>query len=582
LPFLIAGFYAKRCGSRYTVTTPIGRNLTRKLIRTLPFALLAAVVLSAQQHVTVTVDVSKPTRRFEPVWAWVGHDEPNYTYSEEGRELLTRLARLSAYPIHDRTHNLLTSGDGTPALKWGSTNAFTRDASGKPVYNWRIVDQIFDTYQATGITPLVEIGFMPEALSPHPEPYRHHWPKDFDTGWAYPPNNYQEWSDLIYSWVRHMADRYGTDQAARWEWEVWNEPDIFYWHGTVDDYNKFYDYTVAAVRRALPNARVGGPATTGPASQRAAEFLRAFLEHCASGQNYATGKKGAPLDFISFHAKGSAKVVDGHVELNVGTNLRDIDQGFAIIETFPAFCQLPVVLSESDPESCAACDAMSHPQNEYRLTSQYASYEAELLHGTLALAERHHINLEGTIAWAFTFPGQPIFSGLRAFTTNAIDLPVLNAFRMFGLMKGARVAAESTGALAVGDVLESSVKANPDVKAIATHDSHRVNALVWSYHDDSNQSAPAEIRLRIDGLPQGVSRVLLEHWGVDRDHSNSYTAWKTMGSPQNPSADEYERLKAAGQLQLRESPRWIVADGGTVEITFTQLAQGLSLLDLTW
>ena len=136
----------------------------------------------------------------------------------------------------------LTSGDGTPALKWGSTNAFTRDASGKPVYDWRIVDQIFDTYQLTGTTPFVEIGFMPEALSPHPEPYRHRWPKDFDTGWAYPPNNYQEWSDLIYSWVRHLTDRYGTDQVAKWEWEVWNEPDIFYWYGTVDDYNKFYDY----------------------------------------------------------------------------------------------------------------------------------------------------------------------------------------------------------------------------------------------------------------------------------------------------------------------------------------------------
>ena len=214
MPFLIADFYAKRCGSRYTMTAPIGRNLTRKLIRTLPFALLAVVVLSAQQRVTVRVDVSKPMGRFEPVWAWVGHDEPNYTYSEEGRELLTRLARLSAYPIHDRTHNLLNSGDGTPALKWGSTNAFARDAYGKPVYNWSIVDQIFDTYQATGITPLVEIGFMPEALSPHSEPYRHHWPKDFDNGWAYPPNNYQDWSDLIYSWVRHMADRYGTGQVA--------------------------------------------------------------------------------------------------------------------------------------------------------------------------------------------------------------------------------------------------------------------------------------------------------------------------------------------------------------------------------
>jgi xylan 1,4-beta-xylosidase len=564
------------------VITPIGPNLIQKLIRTLPIALLAAVALSAQQRITITVDVSKPMGRFEPIWAWVGHDEPNYTYSEGGQELLMRLSRLSPYPVHDRTHNLLTSGDGTPALKWGSTNAFTRDASGKPVYNWRIVDQIFDTYQATGTTPFVEIGFMPEALSPHPEPYRHHWPKDFDTGWAYPPNNYQEWSDLIYSWVRHLADRYGTDQVAKWEWEVWNEPDIFYWHGTVDDYNKLYDYTVAAVRRALPNARVGGPATTGPASQRAAEFLRAFLKHCEGGQNYATGTKGAPLDFISFHAKGTAKVVDGHVELNVGTNLRDIDQGFAIIETFPAFRQLPVVLSESDPESCAACDAMSHPQNEYRLTSQYASYEAELLHGTLALAQRHHINLEGTIAWAFTFPGQPIFAGLRAFTTNGIDLPVLNAFRMFGLMKGERVAAESTGGLAVGDVLESSVKTKSDVNAIATRDSRRVNVLVWSYHDDSTQSAPAEIRLKIESLPQGLSRVLLEHWVVDHDHSNAYTDWQTMGSPQNPSADQYESLKAAGQLQLRESPLWVVVDGKALEISFTQPIQGLSLLDLTW
>jgi xylan 1,4-beta-xylosidase len=567
---------------QYTVITPIGRTLTRKLIRTLPFALLAAVVLSAQQRVTVKVDVSKPTGRFEPVWAWVGHDEPNYTYTAEGRELLTRLSQLSSYPVHDRTHNLLTSGDGTSALKWGSTNAFTHDAFGQPVYNWNIVDQIFDTYQAIGITPFVEIGFMPEALSPHPGPYRHHWPMDFDTGWAYPPNDYQEWSDLVYSWVRHMVDRYGAAQVTKWEWEVWNEPDIFYWHGTVDDYNKFYDFTVAAVRRALPNARVGGPATTGPASQRAADFLRAFLEHCARGQNYAMGKEGAPLDFISFHAKGTAKVVDAHGELDIGTNLRDIDQGFAIIETFPSFRRLPVVLSESDPESCAACDATSHPQNEFRLTSQYASYEAELLHGTLALAQRHHVNLEGAIAWAFTFPGQPIFAGLRSFTTRDIDLPVLNAFRMFGLMKGERVAAESTAGLAVEDVLESSVKTKPDVNAIATRDSHRVNALVWSYDDYSNQSAPAEIRLRIEGLPQGVSRVLLEHWGVDRDHSNAYTAWQTMGLPLNPSAGEYERLKAAGQLQLRESPRWIVAQGNTVEITFTQPAQGLSLLDLTW
>jgi xylan 1,4-beta-xylosidase len=216
---------------------------------------LAAVALSAQQSVTIKVDVSKPMGRFEPIWAWVGHDEPNYTYTEEGHELLTRLSQLSSYPVHDRTHNLLTSGDGTSALKWGSTNAFTRDAFGKPVYNWSIVDRIFDTYQATGITPFVEIGFMPEALSPHPEPYRHHWPKDFDTGWAYPPNDYSAWSDLVYTWVRHMADRYGAEQVAKWEWEVWNEPhNLFFWHGSMGQMVRMTDDLRAIVKSVDPGA----------------------------------------------------------------------------------------------------------------------------------------------------------------------------------------------------------------------------------------------------------------------------------------------------------------------------------------
>jgi len=545
--------------------------------------LLTAILLPAQKVVTITVDASKPLGPFQPAWAWVGHDEPNYTYSEQGRNLLQELSQLSPYPVHDRTHNLLTSGDGTPALKWGSTNAFTLDASGKPVYDWAIIDRIFDTYKATGIIPFVEIGFMPASLSTHPEPYQHHWPRDFATGWSYPPKNYDEWSELVYRWVRHMVDRYGATEVSKWEWEVWNEPDIFYWHGTVDEYCKLYDYTVAAVRRALPMALVGGPASTSPSNQKAATFLRQFLEHCANGQNYATAKKGAPLDFISFHAKGRAAMVDGHVELNVGTHLRDIDQGFAIIEDFPTLRHLPVVISESDPESCAACNVASHPESGYRLTSQYASYEAELLNGTVALAERHHIHLQGSVSWAFTFPGQPIFAGLRAFATDNIDLPVLNAFRLFGQMKGERLATRSDGALELDEVLRSSVRTKANVDAIATRESHRVNVLLWQYDDDdSSGSSAAEVQLVVKGLPRDVPRMLLEHWLIDRDHSNAYTVWQKLGSPPNPSSAQYQQLKTAGQLQLLESPRWMAVDGDTIVLTFSEPVEGVSLLDLTW
>jgi xylan 1,4-beta-xylosidase len=564
----------------------IERTLTRKMAGAL--ALVGIVVLVtgaglwAQDGVAIKVDVSKPMGRFEPVWASVGHDEPNYTYSDEGRQLLRKLSQLSAALVRDRTHNLLTSGDGTAALKWGSTNVFTRDAAGKPIYSWGITDQIFDTYKEMGITPLVEIGFMPEALSARPEPYQHHWPQgSLDTGWAYPPTDYQEWSELIYGWVRHLADRYGAAEVAKWEWEVWNEPDIFYWHGSKDEYFKLYDYSVAAVRRALPSARVGGPATTGPGSPRAADFLRDFLQHCASGDDYASGKKDVPLDFITFHAKGRASVVNGHVELNIGKNLRDIDQGFSIIEKFQALRHLPVILSESDPEGCAACDATLHPENAYRLGSQYASYEAELLSGSLALAQRHEIKLEGAISWAFTFPGQTVFAGLRSFTTHDIDLPVLNAFRMFGQMKGERVAAESTGALDVDTVVQSSVGAKSDVNVMATRDKHRVNVLVWNYADDSSEAAPVKVRLTVNGLPKEALQILVGHWRVDQKHSNAYSEWH-MGSPQNPSADQYERLKAAGQLQSLESPRWVVVSGGVVEFTFSEPAQGVSLVDLIW
>jgi xylan 1,4-beta-xylosidase len=94
---------------------------------------------------------------------------------KDGRALLAGLGALRKDQVYFRAHNLLTSGDGTAAFKWGSTNAYTESADGAPRYDWRIVDGIFDTYRASGIRPFVELGFMPEALSTAPPnvPYKH-------------------------------------------------------------------------------------------------------------------------------------------------------------------------------------------------------------------------------------------------------------------------------------------------------------------------------------------------------------------------------------------------------------------------
>jgi xylan 1,4-beta-xylosidase len=121
-----------------------------------------------------------------------------------------------------------------------------------------------------------------------------------------------------------------------WWWEVWNEPDIPYWQGTYDEYVKLYDYAAAGLKRALPSARIGGPEVTGPLGARTQKWLRDFLEHCLRGTNYATGQQGSPLDFVTFHAKGSPRVMpDGHVRMSVGTRSRH-QQWHGIVASFPS------------------------------------------------------------------------------------------------------------------------------------------------------------------------------------------------------------------------------------------------------
>ena len=542
----------------------------------------------AQETVTIRVDASTRVGSYKPIYAYFGYDEPNYTYMKHGRKLVRELARLGPTPVHIRTHSLFVTGDGAPALKWGSTNAYTEDASGKPIYDWMIVDRIFDTYVEAGAKPFVEIGFMPEALSVKPQPYRHHWQpgnqyNDIYLGWTYPPKDYQKWAELVRQLVLHSISRYGRNEVSTWYWELWNEPDIPYWAGTPAEYNKLYDYTADAVKRALPEAKVGGPATTGPASEKAAAYLRQFLAHCANGTNAVTGKTGAPLDFITYHAKGRPTVVDGHVRMGISKNLSDVARGMEIIASFPKFRNLPIILSESDPEGCAACSARVYPQNAYRNGTLYPTYTAVALSNIFKLADSLQANIEGMQTWAFEFEDQPWFDGFRSLATNGVDKPVLNVFRMAGLMRGDRVKVESTSGVSLDQILRDGVRGNPDVNAIATRTDGQIAAMVWNYHDDDLPAPDAPVQLLVSGIPSSASRVLVKHFRIDNNHSNSYTLWKKMGRPQNPTPEQYAELEAAGQLQLLTSPEWVnIKKAGTLELNFPLPRHSVSLIQVNW
>jgi xylan 1,4-beta-xylosidase len=538
------------------------------------------------QSVSIQAHFDQPDGQLSPVWNYFGYDEPNYTYAPNGKKLLGELAAASAAPVYIRTHNLLTTGDGSASLKWGSTNVYTEDSSGHPIYSWDILDRIFDAFHAAGIKPLVEIGFMPKVLSTHPEPYRHDFPQgkvgDIYTGWAYPPSSYQKWSELVFQFVHHLRQRYGDAEVKTWLWEVWNEPDIGYWKGTPEEYFKLYDFSVDAVLRAFPEARIGGPDGTGPGNDRAATFLHAFLEHCAHEKNYANGKVGSHLDFISFHPKGSPTWQADHVQMGISRQLAAIQRGFKIVAAFPEWKQTPIILGESDPEGCAACSAEKNPQNLYRNGPLYGAYTVEVLNNILALARQERVNLLGVVTWAFEFEDQPYFAGFRELATNGVDKPVLNAFRMLGVMGNERVEVTSSAALATEDVVRDGIREMPDINAIATRKKREVEILLWNYHDDDIPFPDAPINLVITGLPADAKRPLVEHFRVDSSHSDSFTAWKEMGSPQSPSEADYKRLESAGQMQLLNSPAWIDTKQGSVELKFMLPRQGLSLVRISW
>jgi xylan 1,4-beta-xylosidase len=545
----------------------------------------AAAQLPSSNPVAIQVDLAKAQGAYKPITSWFGYDESNFTTMKYGKQLLTELHELSPFPVHIRAHHLLTSGNGVAELKWSSSNVFTLDANGKPVYDFTITDQTFDEFQKAGVRPMVELGFMPKDLAatvPGVKDYQVHYPGNTIAGASNnPPKDYAVWGELVRRYTEHLVQRYGKEQVSTWYFEIWNEPDIAYWHGTPEEYYKLYDYSVAGVRAALPNAIVGGPASTGPASQKASLFLDNFLKHCLNDKSAANGKP-IPLDFISFHPKGKPTVVDGHVQMGLANELKAAGEGFRIVAKYPKYIHLPIILSEADPEGCAACSMKVNPSNAYRNGPLYPTYTAAAIKALFDLQDRYKVNLIAMLSWSFEFEDKEYFEGFRTLATNGVDKPVLNVFRMAGLMSGERVATISAGQIPLDDILGNGVKQLPDIDAFATKADHEAAVMLWNYHDDDIPAAGAQVQVTISGIPAGVNKVLLEHYRIDDTHSNSYTAWKAMGSPQTPTSEQYARLKEAGQLELLDSPKWLDVANGKVTIATELPRQATSLIRLKW
>jgi xylan 1,4-beta-xylosidase len=270
--------------------------------------------------------------------------------------------------------------------------------------------------------------------------------------------------------------------------------------------------------------------------------------------------------------------------MNIATQLLAVEQGMKVIASFPEWKHTPIILGESDPEGCAACQGS---QNGYRNGPLYGVSVAEATLRTYELARKYGVTVEGAVTWAFEFEDQPPFAGFRELATNGIDKPVLNVFRMMGMLGGGTrkyltnavwVETESSGALPLEQVLANSVPGAPDVNAVATRSSHEVDVLVWNYHDTDVAAPEAPIHLSVDGL-NGKS-VSVAEFRMDATHSNAYRIWQQIGSPAHPSPEQIRQLQIAGALEETVKDHTLPLDGGKTVLDSVLPRQGVMLVRL--
>lgn len=543
------------------------------------------------EKVQVRVDAGKWTGTLEHTWNYVGYDECNYTHTPGGMALIEKFGRLEK-PYYMRAHHMLCTGIMHPFYKWGSTNAYLEDEAGNPVYNFDLIDRMMDIYLANNCKPFFEIGFMPRDLA---DPrgaengrfYSAHGQlSEYQRiGWAMPPKDYQKWYDLIYALVDHQVQRYGVREIESWYFEMWNEPDIFYWRGTPEEFQKLYDYTEAAVHAACPTARFGGPATTGSTDPqgRATRFLDAFLEHVTRGVNYVSGAVGTRIDFITFHTKGGGYQFDT-------VQKKQIPSVQVLVENVRVQCEvikkyglekLEVVLSEADPDGWAAGGRFDNFNLDFRNTEYYASYVASSYKNLYDLADEMGMDIR-PLAWAFMFEGERCFEGTRTFSTQGIDKAVFNLFKLYARLGRQRLSFESSRDLDVRAFRDvNGTQEGPEVDGWATQTGDdAVQVLLYCHHDDWDVENTYDVELEIENLPFG-GLVRLRHYRIDKDHSNAYAEWVRQGRPDWPQCGQYEAIKARDALELLAPDQTLPLMDGKLKARFSLPVHAISMLTVT-
>ena len=492
----------------------------------------------------------------------------------EGERLYQRISEVSPFPYYKTCYAITGSGVGFQS-DYGTSNIYHVDKDGLPFYDFTLFDQLFDGIISERFIPVMQIGIsMPDSLSAAPASVIQR-KRDVE---KYPPKDYDKWYDFIFNMVQHCIERYGKETVAKWKWELGNEPDMSsHWKGTEEEYFKMYDYTVAAIKAALPESQVGGNAVTHSRT-RGIPFLMRFIEHCLRGKNYKDSSVGAPLDFISFHLKAtsfdirkignitSEKLADDIPGFSPDLQYLLGDARYVLekIASIPGTAGIPVYNTECDIDIGLSISMYENPNVEYRNTEYYPAFHCALAKELQDVSRDFPANpIKRYFIDALFYPGYRIFEGQRAlFTAEEIEKPIFNAFRLLGKLGTERVQFELT---------ESEY-----VDGMATRTGDTIQVMIYNYNQNVDDEELKDVELTVNLTASKSYR--LSHYRIDENHSNAYTIWKQLGRPWTPDREQMELIKSRQGLELCEPVRRVDPNNKRISIELEMPHHSVSLL----
>ena len=471
------------------------------------FLSIAPCTVRAQSRAeTIVVDTHAPTHPFPHYWERMfGSGRAILSLRESYRRDLREVKEATDFE-YIRFHAILHDEVGL----------YDEDASGKPMYNFSYIDQIYDGLLENHVRPFVEISFMPRKLAAQPSEHAF-WYKPI----VAPPKDMNKWDDLVTHFAQHLVDRYGLDEVANWYFEVWNEPNLDFWVGDPKEktYYQLYDTTARALKRVNSRLRVGGPATAQAA------WVDRFIQH--------TVENDVPVDFVSTHvyANDSSEDVFGTHEAIPRTEMvcRAIRKVHDQVEASPRR-NLPIIWSEYNASY----------KNEPDVT------DATFMGPWLADTIRQCDGLVSILAyWAFSdvfeeqgVVKQPFYGGYGLIAEDGIPKPAFNAFKLLHRLGNQRVAVDSKSALAT-----------------KRSDGALVLAL-WNELLPEETGEEKQIKVILKGMP-GVRRAVMTR--LDTKHGSVLNTYAAMGRPITPTQGQIKELRRAANLgppetlQIRQS-----------------------------